>query len=145
MSKTIFRSVKEAFAYLNIKDDPTSTINFSDTGITSLVFTPSEYQYEENNWKAVYFLGLGMRNPQGGPAGNQFWYKQAPFDYSEKNKINIPLFAKETAGYVKFIGYYRVNAIYKRVGSQGFSYFQARLLRSKYQIPQIKLSILAAN
>jgi hypothetical protein len=145
MAKPIFRSVKEAFAFLKIKDDPNAEINYGDRGITSLVMTQSEYHYQQNNWMTVYFLGLGLRSYYGGPAGNQYWSKQVPFEYSEKNKTNIPLFVKESDGYVTFIGYYRVNAIYKRVGSQGFSYFQAKLLRSKYQIPQIKLSIQAAN
>lgn len=145
MAKPIFRSVQEAFTALKIKDDPNAEINYGDRGITSLVMTQTEYHYQQNNWMTVYFLGLGLRNYQGGPAGNMYWHRQAPFDYSEKNKTNIPLFVKEPDGYVTFIGYYRVNAIYKRVGSQGFSYFQAKLLRSKYQIPQIKLLVRAAN
>jgi hypothetical protein len=145
MAKPTFQSVQQAFSALKIKDDPNNEISYGDKGITSLVMTQTEYNYQQNNWMTVYFLGLGMRNYQGGPAGNQFWYKQAPFDYSEKHKTDIPLFVKENDGYVTFIGYYRVNAIYKRVGSQGFSYFQARLLRSKYQIPQIKLLVQGAN
>jgi hypothetical protein len=145
MAKPTFHSVQQAFAALKIKDDPNNEISYGDKGITSLVMTQTDYNYQQNNWMTVYFLGLGMRNYQGGPAGNQFWYKQAPFDYSEKHKTDIPLFVKENDGYVTFIGYYRVNAIYKRVGSQGFSYFQARLLRSKYQIPQIKLLVQEAN
>ena len=145
MAKSSFRTVKEAFAALKIKDDPNNEINFGAEGLTSLVMTPSEYNYQQNNWMSVYYLGIGLRGIYGGPAGNQFWYKQAPFDYSEKNKINIPLFVKVQDGYVTFNGYYRVNAIYKRVGPQGFSYFQARLLRSKYQTPQIKLSTQAAS
>ena len=140
-----FKTMPAAFEELRLSGDPDKNINYDINGITSLVLGHSEYYTVVNSGLSIYYLGVGSYTVYGGPSGNQYWYKQKPFYLSQLNKTPFPMFVLNHDDSVTLYGYYKVDAIYKRIGDQGFTYFHIKLLRTTYQTPQKELQAPPAN
>jgi len=130
MPKFSFTTVKAAFAFLGIKDDHEKSINSDVNGITSLVIQLDDYNEIQNKGMAFFVMGLGNRTIGGSPQGNQNWAKQTPFYKSQQTKNPIPLLLIEKDGAITSQGVFVVHSIYKRIGPQGFAYFQIKLVRT---------------
>lgn len=145
MPKFSFETVKAAFAFLGLKDDPEKSINSDVNGITSLVIQLDDYNEIQNNGIAFYIMGLGTRTHSGSPQGNQNWTKQVPFYKSQQTKNPIPLLLIEKDGAITSQGVFIVHSIFKRVGPQGFAYFHIKLVRTICPDLQTKRLVQRAN
>uniref|UniRef100_A0A6C0DQZ8 YDG domain-containing protein n=1 Tax=viral metagenome TaxID=1070528 RepID=A0A6C0DQZ8_9ZZZZ len=125
-----FVSYLEAHERLNLPGSYQDEINGSETaGITSLKLTDHADSYNQctNLGRVIYYVGEGRRKSPGHPAGNQMENRQVAFRQSWHLQNLIPLLHKRSDGSVVLLGYYRVSGMRKRMGNEGFTYFEFEL------------------
>ena len=126
----LFKSYEEAHLMLELPGSHTKEINGTDAdGISSLKLTdhPDTYNRCANSDRVIYYVGAGRTRSPGHPAGNHSEYKQTPFRRSWMLQNPFPVLRKRYDNTVVLLGYYYVDGISKRVGNEGFAYFQITL------------------
>ena len=126
----LFKSYEEAHLLLELPGSHTKEINGTDAdGISSLKLTdhPDTYNRCVNSDRVIYYVGVGRTRSPGHPAGNHSEYKQTPFRRSWIRQNPFPVLRKRCDDTVVLLGYYYVDGISKRVGNEGFAYFQILL------------------
>jgi hypothetical protein len=126
----LFKSYEDAHLMLELPGSHTREINGTDAdGISSLKLTDHSDTYNRctHNNRVIYYVGAGRTRSPGHPSGNQSEYKQIPFRRSWMLQNPFPVLRKKYDDTVVLLGYYYVDGISKRVGNEGFAYFQIML------------------
>lgn len=133
----LFKSYEDAHRMLELPGSHTKEINGTDDqGISSLKITdhPDTYHRCTHSDRLIHYVGVGRTRSPGHPAGNQSECKQFPFRRSWVLQNPFPVLRKRYDETVVLLGYYYVDGISKRVGNEGFAYFQI-LLRQIVEKP----------
>lgn len=126
----LFKSYEDAHLMLELPGSHTKEINGTDEeGISSLKITdhPDTYHRCTHTNRVIHYVGAGRTRSPGHPAGNHSEYKQTPFRRSWLLQNPFPVLRKRYDETVVLLGYYYVDGICKRVGNEGFAYFQILL------------------
>ena len=131
----LFKSYQDAHQRLNLSGSYQLEINGSNKdGISSLKLTDhiDSYNRYTHAGRIIYYVGEGRTKSPGHPAGNQMENKQEPFRRSWGLQNRFPLLHKRYDGSVILLGYYRVSDMRKRMGHEGFTYFEFELRQETY-------------
>lgn len=125
-----YASYLEAHERLNLPGSYQQEINGSkEEGLTSLKLTDHKGSYNRytHSGRVIYYVGEGRRKSPGHPAGNQMENNQELFRQSWNLQNLIPMLHKRSDDTIVLLGYYRVSGMCKRMGHEGFTYFEFEL------------------
>jgi len=125
-----FESYAEAHEKLNLPGSYKQRILGTDRyGISSLKLTDhcESYNRYDYSGRIIYYVGIGLTKSPGHPSGNQIQQRQRPFWQSWVIQNTFPILRKRYDGIVELLGYYRVVNMQKRLGNEGFTYFEIEL------------------
>jgi len=127
----VFRSYLEAHVAMNLAGSDNDEIIGDEQGISSLKLTdhPDSYNRVTSLGRIISCIGVGRCKSPGHPRGNQMEHAQTPFIVTWHHSLRFPVLNKKENGAVLLLGYYYITGMRKRMGNEGFSYFEFVLRR----------------
>jgi hypothetical protein len=93
----------------------------------------------ERDGQIVKVVGKGIMKTPGHPAGNQQFSRQVPFFVEiTKQPYLFPIYNKDTAGHIEYLGQYRYLQYKIRMSFVGFRYYEYTMARSVRNTPGVE-------
>ena len=121
-SNILFDNLEDALIYHKIHED--------DFYINSVEHPNSLERFTYND-NIFYHIGKGYKLYPGYPLANQMWYNQLKLVNKFAIDNNVPVFRLFMDGKVAYIGNYTFDRYRKKIGENGFTYFEFKLLKKK--------------
>jgi hypothetical protein len=100
---------------------------------------PASLEKIEREGQIVKVLGKGRMKSPGHPAGNQQYHTQLPFLlYSTKEPYLFPIYNKDIAGRIEYLGQYKILTYKLKMSFEGFRYYEYTMVRCVRSTPGVE-------
>ena len=121
-SNILFNNIEEALKYHKISED--------EMYINSIEHPNSLERFSYND-KIFYHIGKGTKLYPGYPLANQMWHNQLKLIDKFVNNNTIDVFRQFMDGAVIYLGKYCYDKCRKKIGENGFTYFEFKLMKKR--------------
>jgi len=123
-SNILFDNLQEALKYHKISEE-------DELYIVSIEHPNSLEKFTYNN-NIFYHIGKGPKLYPGYPLANQMWFNQSNLIDKFVQYDNMPVFRQFMDGRVAYLGKYCFDRYRKKLGENGFTYFEFKLIKKRF-------------